>query len=923
MKSMKENKLNSYLFGNNANFIEELYEKYLDNKELVDNKWRKYFDSIQDNENKDKSQFKVQDRFVNFLINKLSSSSYSTEQLKLFSLVDKYRSIGVNFANLDPLKRSSNKDYGDLELKNNGLETFLENDFVFNNKNLKLKSIITILQSVYCGNISFEFMHIVDYDERNWLLNKVENEFLDYKLSNENKINALQKLTEAEGLERFLNTKFPGQKRFSLEGGESFLPLLDNLIKVASKFNIKNINLGMAHRGRINTLVNILGKKPQIIFDEFAGKYKNPEFALTGDVKYHKGYKCLYKILDEEVNLTLAYNPSHLEIVNPVINGMLRAMQDDLKESSMGVLVHGDSSLSGLGTIQGTLNMSKTRAYEVDGIIHIVINNQVGFTNSDIRDNRSTKYCTDILKMIESPIIHVNADDVDNVIYASNLAVEYRMKFKKDIIIDLVCYRKYGHNEFDDPTLTQPLMYRKVKEHVGTRKIYVDKLIEEKVIDASKAEQIFEDYRKGLENGVHINEANMIPQSFYSQELIKKVKKFRDLDEVETNISSKEIKLIGEKISLIPDGFTLHPTVKKLVDARKDMIDNKIPVDYGMAETLAYGSLLNSGINVRITGEDTCRGTFSHRHAVWHDYNRQDIKDEGYIPLKNLENKSLFSIYDSVLNEECVMGFEYGYSAKNLNDLVIWEAQFGDFANGAQVIIDQYITSAEIKWGQLNNLVLLLPHGYDGDGPEHSSARLERFLQLSANNNIKVVIPSTSAQMFHVLRRQVLRADCKPLIIFMSKKLLRYKDALSSINDFTKGSFNKVLKDNIENLKSSKHVILCSGQIYYELQKRRIEKKLEKNYVIIRIEELYPFPKDELKNILKKYTKLENIIWVQDEPYNQGAWLMIRDDLEQIAKFLKIDLEVISRERSSVTATGMGQMHQKELETILASALSK
>lgn len=921
MKSMKENKQNSYLFGNNANFIEELYELYLEDKNLVNVKWRKYFDSIQDNKEKDKLQFQIQDKFVNFSTNKPLYSSYSTEQLKLSTLIDKYRSIGVNFATLDPLQRSDIKDYGDLELKNNGLDGFLENDFLFSGKSLKLRNIIDILRQVYCGNISFEFMHIVDYIERDWLLNKVENEFLNYKPTNDNRINALQKLTEAEGLERFLNTKFPGQKRFSLEGGESFLPLLDSLIKIGTNFNIKNVIVGMAHRGRINTLVNMLGKKPQIMFDEFTGKYKNPDFAITGDVKYHKGYKCLYKVLEKEVNLTLAYNPSHLETINPIVNGMLRAVCNSSQDDSLAVLVHGDSSLSGLGTIQGTLNMSQTRAYKVNGNIHIVINNQVGFTNSDIRDNRSTRYCTDIIKMIDSPIIHVNADDVDNVLYAANLAIEYRIKFKKDIIIDLVCYRKYGHNEFDDPTLTQPFMYRKVKEHPGTRKIYADKLIKDKILDTTKVEQLFEEYKKGLENGIHINENNMVPQPFYSDEVIKKVKKSRSLTDIKTNISKKELKLLSEKIFLIPEGFTLHPTVKKLIDSRKEMLDNKIPVDYGMAETLAYGSLLNMGINVRITGEDTCRGTFSHRHAVWHDYNRQTLNDDGYIPLKNLENNSLFSIYDSVLNEECVMGFEYGYSAKNLNDLVIWEAQFGDFANGAQVIIDQYITSAEVKWGQLNNLVLLLPHGYDGDGPEHSSARLERFLQLSANDNIKIVIPSTSAQMFHVLRRQVLCFNCKPLIIFMSKKLLRFKEALSSIDSFTEGNFEIILKDNTKNLKSAKHIILCSGQIYYELQKIRVEKKRETQYAIIRIEELYPFPIDELKDILKKYSKIDSMTWVQDEPYNQGAWLMIRDNLEQLAKLLKISLDVISRERSSVTATGMAKMHQQELATLLASAI--
>lgn len=929
---MKQNWSNSYLFGGNADFVEELYEKYLDDPESLEVKWRLYFDSIQDKGRADVAYAPLKEKFAlitqkPMLASNIQTDNISPAQAKVFELVLFYRRLGFTCADLDPLARRELVKPEVLELRNYGLESEINNEFYVDlslTKKAILKDLVDKLDRIYCDTCGFEFSHITTVGEREWLTDYVENNYLTYKLANAEKLELLAKLTEAEGLEKYLHTKYVGQKRFSLEGGESLIPALDRLIKSSAKTGVREIYIGMAHRGRLNTLINIVGKPPKQLFDEFEGNYSNAEFVTSGDVKYHKGHKCSYKTANGPVETTLAYNPSHLEVVNPVINGIVRARQDKTNAvdgSILGILIHGDSALIGLGTNQGVLTMSQTRAYGVEGMIHIIVNNQIGFTTSDIRDSRSSKYTSDIAKMIESPIIHVNADDIESVAFVIDLAVAYRAKFKKDIMLDMVCFRRYGHNEADDPTLTQPYMYSKVKEHPGTRSLYVKKLITDGVItNDTAATQLIEDYRTALAQGTHMHASNMAGLPWYATDELDSstILAANFTDKISTTLSAVEIAKITSAVTTFPTGFNPHPTLTKLVENRAAMGQGKQPIDFGMAEALAYGSLLQAGISIRISGEDSGRGTFSHRQAIWHDMKRNDLSDNGYTPLKLLENNSQFNLYDSVLNEECVLGFEYGYSTTNLRDLVVWEAQYGDFANGAQVIIDQFIVSGEMKWGILSNLVLMLPHGYDGQGPEHSSARVERFLQLCAENNMQVVIPSTAAQLFHLIRHKAQSNWIKPLVIFMSKRLLRYKDAMSNITEFTNGSFKMIIGDNATNYKTVEKLLVCSGQIYYDLLNERATH--EKNRVgVIRIEQLYPFPEEAFKAELAKYPAAREFVWVQDEPYNQGAWHQIRDYLQAaIAKrSLQAQFSVVSRPAAAAPACGLSTMHTAQVKEIM------
>ena len=926
MDSMQEKNKTSYLFGTNADFIEELYDKYLENPNDVAPKWQKYFDSIQDKTSKDVQQSKIKEKFIfitkyNHLISQ--SSKISDTQTKVWRFIEAYRTYGMAYADLDPLNRRNKPKPPELDVATYGIKDELNNEFyvdldLVHSKKFKLSEIVKRFDLIYCEKTGFEFGHISDLSERAWLTQYVENKYLNFKLSNAEKIQLLQKLTEADGLERYLHTKYVGQKRFSLEGGDSLIPALDRVIRTGAKAKIDQVYIGMAHRGRLNSLINIAGKPPKKLFDEFDGNYPSYDFVTSGDVKYHKGHKCNYLTEHGLVKITLSYNPSHLEIVNPVINGMIRAHQDkiDTPESALGILVHGDSALIGLGTNQGLLNMSLTRGYNVGGMIHIVVNNQIGFTTSDVRDSRSSRYCTDIAKMIEAPIIHVNGDDVESLAFIMDLAIAYRLKYKKDIMIDIVCFRRHGHNEADDPSLTQPNMYSIIKQHSGTRKLYADELIAKNVISSLDVQAMVDNYRLALNNGLHVNANSMKPLKWYDKFDINPILKANSTDKVETAISNKVVALVTKAVTTLPnDKFNLHPTVARLVETRRLMGNGQQLVDFGMAEMLAYGSLLSEGVSIRMSGEDSCRGTFSHRQAVWHAFDRSDLSDSGYAPLAVLAKKSKLHMYDSVLNEECVLGFEYGYSTVNLRDLVIWEAQFGDFANGAQVIIDQFIASGEMKWGILSNLVMLLPHGYDGQGPEHSSARIERYLQLCAENNIWLVMPSNAAHMFHVLRQRALSNWIKPLIIFMSKRLLRHKDAMSPIEHFTSGAFRTVISDAVVKEDKVKRVIVCSGQVYYDFYGERALRKLENQIAIIRLEQLYPFPAKVLKEELSKYKKATKFIWGQEEPYNQGAWLQIRDDLDQLG----FDFSVVSRPPSAAPACGITSIHNKELKDLLNS----
>ncbi len=934
MQNMQQQWQMSYLFGANSDFIEELYEIYLEDPSRIDSKWRSYFDTLQEGVHKDVSHQQVRDKFSQLTSQPqlvAGTSELANSQTRVYALIAAFRAWGHKFAKLDPLLRQElvrpyELDYCNYQLANELEQEFWDDYDLAVAQKAKLKDIIAKLEAIYCASCGFEYNYISELAEQEWLRSTIEKEYLNFTLTKAEQLRLLEQLTAAEGLEKYLHNKYVGQKRFSLEGGDTFIPLLDRMLERSALAGVSDVYLGMAHRGRLNTLVNIAGKTPEKLFAEFDGNYPQADFVTSGDVKYHKGYACEYiTAAGHKIKTTLAYNPSHLEVVNPLIQGMVRAKQDLLtsnKSAVLGVLIHGDSALIGLGTNQGVFTMSRTRTYGGCGLLHIVINNQVGFTTSRVSDNRSSRYCTDIAKMIEAPVIHVNADDIRAVAFVTDLAVNFRQKFERDIVIDLVCFRRHGHNEADDPTLTQPLMYNKVKQHPGTRTLYARMLISEGIIQEGDEVKLFEDYRQGLVKGVHINQAKMLPLPRYSFP-IKDFLKARWDDKVASKISKSKLHKLAQIITDKPQDpeFKLHPTILRLIDNRIAMGEGKQPCDFGMAETLAYAAILDEGVGVRLSGEDAGRGTFSHRHAAWHNMNRQQLSVGIYLPLKNAENNSLLAIYDSILNEEAVLGFEYGYSLENINNLTIWEGQFGDFANGAQVIIDQFIVSGEAKWGNLSRLVLMLPHGFDGQGPEHSSARIERFLQLAAENNLVTVTPTTAAQIFHMLRRQAKTKYVKPLIVFLSKRLLRFKGAMSQVDDLCNGEFLPVIGDTDAGKKAHR-VILCSGQVYYDLVQARSTAQQTDKVAIIRIEQLYPFPQELLVKELARYTNAKEFLWVQEEPYNQGPWLQIRDDLEACLSASKRIIP-LTRPRAAAPACGSPHLHQEQLSTLLSAAFGK
>ncbi|MFO0387848.1 MAG: 2-oxoglutarate dehydrogenase E1 component, partial [bacterium] len=736
----------------------------------------------------------------------------------------------------------------------------------------------------------------------------------------------LERLTAAEGLERYLHTKYVGQKRFSLEGGESFIVAMDELIQRAGGKGVQEIIIGMAHRGRLNMLVNVLGKMPADLFAEFEGKHADD--LPAGDVKYHMGFSSDVTTAGGPLHLSLAFNPSHLEIVNPVVEGSVRARQDRRGDKEgdqvIPVLVHGDAAFAGQGVVMETLNLAQTRGYRTGGTIHIVINNQIGFTTSDPRDSRSTIYCSDVVKMIEAPVLHVNGDDPEAVVLATQIAVDYRQEFNRDIVIDIICFRKLGHNEQDTPAVTQPLMYKKIGQHPGTRKLYADKLIAQNVIADGTDETFVANYRTAMDEGRHTHDPVL---SNYKRQYAVDWMPFLNrkwTDAADTGVPLAELKRLGQRITTIPEKFKLHPLVEKVVNDRRNMIDGKQALDWGMGEHLAFASLVASGYGVRITGQDCGRGTFTHRHAVLHDQNREKWDSGSYVPLENVtDNQAPFLVIDSVLSEEAVLGFEYGYSTAEPNTLVIWEAQFGDFVNGAQVVIDQFISSGEVKWGRIAGITLMLPHGYEGQGPEHSSARPERFLQLCADNNMQVCQPTTPAQIFHLLRRQMIRLFRKPLIILTPKSLLRHKEAVSSLSELAKGSFETIIAetDNTIDANKVKRVIACSGKVYYDLIVARRERKSD-DVAIIRVEQLYPFPHKAFASELKKYPNVSEVVWCQDEPQNQGYWFQIQHNLlENMSDGQK--LGYAGRPASASPAVGYYAKHNEQQKALLDAAFAK
>ncbi|MCA3850893.1 2-oxoglutarate dehydrogenase E1 component, partial [Burkholderia sp.] len=729
-----------------------------------------------------------------------------------------------------------------------------------------------------------------------------------------------------EGLERYLHTKYVGQKRFSLEGGESFIGAMDEVVQHAGKSGVQEIIIGMAHRGRLNVLVNTLGKMPADLFAEFEGKHVDD--LPAGDVKYHKGFSSDVSTEGGPVHLSLAFNPSHLEIVNPVVEGSAKARMDRRGDEDglqvLPVQIHGDAAFAGQGVVMETLNLAQTRGYGTHGTLHIVINNQIGFTTSDPRDARSTLYCTDVVKMIEAPVLHVNGDDPEAVVLAIQIAIDYRMQFHKDVVIDIVCFRKLGHNEQDTPAVTQPLMYKKIAQHPGTRALYAEKLVQQGVITAEDADSYVKAYRKAMDDGHHtVDPVLSNYKSKYAVDWVPFLNR-KWTDAADTAVPLAELKRLGERITTVPENFKVHPLVERVINDRRNMARGDQPLDWGMGEHLAFASLVASGYSVRLTGQDSGRGTFTHRHAVLHDQNRERWNDGTYVPLQNIaEGQAKFTVIDSVLSEEAVLGFEYGYSTAEPNTLVLWEAQFGDFVNGAQVVIDQFISSGEVKWGRVSGLTMLLPHGYEGQGPEHSSTRIERFLQLCADHNMQVVQPTTPAQIFHLLRRQMIRLFRKPLIVATPKSLLRHKEAVSDLSELAKGSFQPVLgeTDGGIDAKKVKRVLACSGRVYYDLVAHRREAKAN-DVAIIRIEQLYPFAHKQFEAEMKKYENATEVVWVQDEPQNQGPWFYVEHHLKEGMKEGQ-KLAYSGRPASASPAVGYYAKHYEQQKALIEGAFGR
>lgn len=930
----------AHLSGGNAAYVEELYELYLHDPNAVPEEWRTYFQTLpaEGGTANDVSHSTVRDHFVLLGKNQrraqpVSAGSVSSEhekkQVEVLRLIQAFRMRGHQGAQLDPLGLWKRTAPADLSINHYGLTnadldtTFRAGDLFIGKEEASLREIVEALQKTYCRTIGAEFTHIVDSNQRNWFMQRLESVRGRPAYSADIQSHLLERVTAAEGLEKYLGTKYPGTKRFGLEGGESLIPMLDELIQRSGSYGTKEIVIGMAHRGRLNVLVNTFGKNPRELFDEFEGK-KKVELG-SGDVKYHQGFSSNVMTTGGEVHLAMAFNPSHLEIVSPVVEGSVRARQDRRNDTTgekvLPISIHGDAAFAGQGVVLETFQMSQTRGFKTGGTIHIVINNQVGFTISNQEDSRSTEYATDVAKMIQAPILHVNGDDPEAVLFVTQLAIDYRMQFKRDVVIDLVCYRRRGHNEADEPSGTQPLMYQQIAKQRTTRELYADALAAGGILAAEAAQTKVDEYRNALDNGMHVVKS-----------LVKEPNKELFVDwrpylghawtaRHDTRFDLKTLQELSAKLMELPEGFVVQRQVQKIYEDRQKMQAGGLPINWGYAETMAYATLAFEGHPVRITGQDVGRGTFSHRHAVLH--NQKDATT--YVPLQNLyAGQPRFDLYDSFLSEEAVLAFEYGYSTTSPNALVIWEAQFGDFANGAQVVIDQFITSGEHKWGRLCGLTMLLPHGYEGQGPEHSSARLERYLQLCAEHNIQVCMPTTPAQIYHLLRRQVIRPLRKPLVVLTPKSLLRHKLAISTLEDLAEGSFQTVIPE-IDTLDAAKvtRLVLCSGKVYYDLlEKRRAEGR--EDIAIVRIEQLYPFPEDDLMEAIAPYTNLTNVVWCQEEPMNQGAWYSSQHHLRRsIGNHNRnLVLEYAGRDASAAPACGYASMHAEQQEKLLQDAFT-
>ncbi len=941
---MKDLQSNSYLFGGNAPYVEELYESYLNNPASVSDAWRAWFDSLQlmpsaggSSQPRDVAHAPIVQSFAEraregSLQPRMMGGDSSTARKQVYvqQLVAAYRSLGVRWADLDPLKRQERPSIPELEpafydfTEGDQANIYSAANTYFGFDNAPLRDLVQALRETYCGSIGAEFMYISDPAQKRWLQERLESSRGRPHYSAERKTRILERVTAAEGLERYLHTKYVGQKRFSLEGGESFIAAMDEAVQAAREKGIQEVVIGMAHRGRLNVLVNTLGKMPRELFAEFEGRHADD--LPSGDVKYHMGFSSDVSTPSGPIHLSLAFNPSHLEIVNPVVEGSCKARMvrrgDRKGEQVLPLLVHGDAAFAGQGVVMETLNLAQTRGYGTGGTLHIVINNQIGFTTSDPRDTRSTIYCTDVVKMIEAPVLHVNGDDAEAVVYATQLALEFRQEFRQDVVVDIVCYRKLGHNEQDSPAMTQPMMYHKVAQHPGTRKIYADKLVAQQVIAAELPDKLVDDYRQAMDEGTHTSDPVITDfKSKFAVDWLPYLNR-KWTDAADTAVPLAELKRLAERITTVPDNFKLHPLVERVINDRRAMGRGEAPLDWGMGEHLAFASLVASGYGVRLSGQDSGRGTFTHRHAVLHDQNREKWDQGAYIPLQfAAENQAQFIVIDSVLSELAVLAFEYGYAASDPNTMVIWEAQFGDFANGAQVVIDQFISSGETKWGRACGLVLLLPHGYEGQGPEHSSGRPERFLQLCAENNMQVCQPTTPAQMFHLLRRQMIRPFRKPLVIMTPKSLLRNKEAVSTLEDLATGAFEPVLGEQDRALDPQKvrRVVVCTGRVYYDLLAGRRERERD-DIALLRMEQLYPFAHKNFEVELKKYPNATQVIWCQDEPQNQGAWFYIQHHIGEALKDGQ-RLSYAGRAPSASPAAGYYDKHFAQEKELIAAAL--
>jgi 2-oxoglutarate dehydrogenase E1 component len=931
-KTMQDLQQDSYLGSGNEEYLENLYETYLTHPESVDPAWQDFFAKMAYATTEvEIPHTAVREQFANLAKHKQhkpklthKSELGGEQQEGVVEFIAAYRRLGHLQANIDPLGLYKSIDNPLLDPAHYGLSPHdnhtyrLGSFFGLPSQTATFSELYQALRKIYCGSIGFEYMHINRSEEIEWIQARIEKTQGRLQLNKTEKQRILDRLVVADGLEKYLGFKYVGQKRFSLEGGDSLIPMLDAIVNQSSAEGIKEIIIGMAHRGRLNVLINVVGKSPKEIFAAFEGKGISQTH--SGDVKYHLGCSSDVKTKQGTLHLALAFNPSHLEIVSPVVQGSVRVRQRRRKDTPhqqvLPIQIHGDAAFAGQGVVMETFNMSQARWFTVGGSIHIVINNQVGFTTSNPQDARSTLYCTDVAKMIEAPILHVNANDPEAAYFAALFAVEYRNTFKRDVVIDLVCYRRHGHNEADEPSATQPVMYNVIKTMEVPYLTYAKKLEAEGVIEKESVQQWVDAYRKALDEGKMVVEVAQDQPSPTAASWEPFIGKHWTIPG-KTAVSPEKIQSLAKAMEVLPPGFVVQLQVKKMLEARAKMTEGEMPINWGYAESMAFAALLDEGYPIRLCGQDAGRGTFAHRHAVLHDQKTDDI----YIPLSHLkENQAQINIVDSFLSEEAVLAFEYGYATAEPNYLVIWEAQFGDFANGAQVVIDQFISSGEQKWGRLCGLVMLLPHGYEGQGPEHSSARLERYLQLCAQDNIQVCVPTTPAQIFHLLRRQLLRPYRKPLIIMSPKSVLRHPLAVSMLEELSTGEFQNLIPeiDKIDP-KQVDGVVFCTGKVYYDLLDARRSKKI-KNKAIIRIEQLYPFPDMLYHQILTEYAQAKDIVWCQEEPQNQGAWGYIQSDLLDGLKKGQV-LRYAGRQASASPAAGYHAVHDKEQKELVEKAL--